>query len=246
MQFISAPRGQYHEGLVNLAVKPSSLAQSYSGCIVNGYRFNTKKHDSGLKTSNHGVLVRVVSEDGEKNFYGTIDEIIKISYPGDNHAVLFKCNWFNVASQTWCKTGKYGIPCLHKEKFLKTDEIYILADQAEQVMYVDDLKEKGWVNVVKTIPRDVYNISDEIEVEPSAEEEEYEEDKDLYTYTADAQQNEADTLPIDQAGGLTIHIDDEDLTAPDIEQDDIDGDGTEEEDEAILDSTENDTSTDEM
>ena len=41
---------------------------------------------------------------------------------------------------------------------LNTNEPYVLASQAEQVFYVEDIVEKDWLVVVKTNPRDLYSM----------------------------------------------------------------------------------------
>nr|DAD29959.1 TPA_asm: hypothetical protein HUJ06_031427 [Nelumbo nucifera] len=53
------------------------------------------------------------------------------------------------------------------------DESFILASQAQQVFYVKDPNEDNWSVVMKTIPRDLFDIQaeevdgdDDLEVEP--------------------------------------------------------------------------------
>ncbi|KAM6580941.1 hypothetical protein CsatA_004715 [Cannabis sativa] len=42
---------------------------------------------------------------------------------------------------------------------MREDEPFILASQAEQIMYVEDLKHEGWHVALKINPRNYYNMS---------------------------------------------------------------------------------------
>jgi hypothetical protein len=55
---------------------------------------------------------------------------------------------------------------------LKTNEPYVLASQAEQVYYVKDTKDPNWMVVVKTKPRDFYDMPEETTNEACQENEE--------------------------------------------------------------------------
>ena len=61
--------------------------------------------------------------------------------------MLFRCNWWDVHD-----TGR-GV------RLLKGNDPFILASQASQVFYCDDIASKGWLIAVKVQPRDVYDIS---------------------------------------------------------------------------------------
>ncbi|GMI85818.1 hypothetical protein HRI_002251100 [Hibiscus trionum] len=56
---------------------------------------------------------------------------------------------------------------------LRTQEPYVLASQAEQVYYVKDIKDSNWQVVVKTKPRDLYDLPcEDVGEEPCQENEE--------------------------------------------------------------------------
>lgn len=59
------------------------------------------------------------------------------------------------------KVDTYGFSMINATCKLKTNKLYILAPQAEQVYYVRNIKESNWQVVVKTMPRDFYDISDD-------------------------------------------------------------------------------------
>ncbi|XVF11733.1 hypothetical protein REPUB_Repub08aG0053100 [Reevesia pubescens] len=70
------------------------------------------------------------------------------------------------------KKDKFGFPMVNVACRLKTDEPYVLASQAEQVYYVKDIKNSNWQVVVKTKPRDLYDLPIEKVGEESCQENE--------------------------------------------------------------------------
>ncbi|KAL0322051.1 UNVERIFIED_CONTAM: hypothetical protein Scaly_2501500 [Sesamum calycinum] len=64
--------------------------------FVNGYNFQTERHNTGKSTMNCGVCVKSSSyTDEEHEFYGIIKEIIQLTYPliPNLPIMLFKCHW---------------------------------------------------------------------------------------------------------------------------------------------------------
>ncbi|KAM3285019.1 hypothetical protein P3S67_023818 [Capsicum chacoense] len=59
---------------------------------------------------------------------------------------------------------------------LNTNEPFVLASQSEQVLYLNDLVDKDWLIVVKTNPRDLFNMP-EFEREVSLNDEVYQQDE---------------------------------------------------------------------
>ncbi|WMV19934.1 hypothetical protein MTR67_013319 [Solanum verrucosum] len=57
----------------------------------------------------------------------------------------------------------YGVLTNVIELFLKTNELFVLVDQASQVFYADDNSNKGWQVVRKTQPRDSYEIVEQMD-----------------------------------------------------------------------------------
>ena len=92
---------------------------------------------------------------GDVTFYGILTDIIELDYSSGKHIVLFKCDWI---SRSGIKKEK---DCTRVDfsKLMREDEPFILASQAEQVMYVEDLEHKGWHVSLKINPRDYYNMS---------------------------------------------------------------------------------------
>uniref|UniRef100_A0A803MV02 DUF4218 domain-containing protein n=1 Tax=Chenopodium quinoa TaxID=63459 RepID=A0A803MV02_CHEQI len=89
-----------------LSKGPSHVAKKYTGYSVNGYRFHTMKRDANCGTQNSGVTLTAITHSfasskdqnpvvGNVNYYGSITEIIEISYHGHFSVVLFRCQWFH-------------------------------------------------------------------------------------------------------------------------------------------------------
>ncbi|XP_058009289.1 uncharacterized protein LOC131183161 [Hevea brasiliensis] len=81
--------------------------------------------------------------------------------------VLFRCNWWDVYDRVrGVKIDEYGGVSVNCKRTLKTNEPFILANQASQVFYVPDNIHKGWHCVIKAHPRDSYDIPLEEDIDP--------------------------------------------------------------------------------
>ncbi|KAG8367592.1 hypothetical protein BUALT_Bualt16G0088400 [Buddleja alternifolia] len=125
------------EDLLHLAYGPDKRVTHYEGCIVNGLRFHTKQREMNKKTQNSGVVVKVEEELGFRDYYGVLTDITQLDYLGNHHVVLFKCDWFEGKS---VQKDKYNYTSINTSKPWKTNEPYVLASQAQQVFYVNDIK----------------------------------------------------------------------------------------------------------
>ncbi|KAG8382296.1 hypothetical protein BUALT_Bualt05G0062100 [Buddleja alternifolia] len=125
------------EDLLHLAYGPDKWVTHYEGCIVNGLRFHTKQREMNKKTQNSGVVVKVEEESGFRDYYGVLTDIIQLDYLGNHHVVLFKCDWFEGKS---VQKDKYNYTSINTSKPWNTNEPYVLASQAQQVFYVNDIK----------------------------------------------------------------------------------------------------------
>lgn len=101
---------------------------------------------------------------GNLTYYGELTDIIEVCYTHETKFVLFKCNWED--NRTGVQVDKFGITSVNFNHLLykenkPTDEPFILASQAEQVMYVDDPKDKEWKSAIKMTCRDTFDMGDE-------------------------------------------------------------------------------------
>ncbi|KAG8387608.1 hypothetical protein BUALT_Bualt02G0038900 [Buddleja alternifolia] len=151
------------EDLVHLAYGPDKRVTHYEACIVNGIRFHTKQREMNKKTQNSGVVVKVEEESGFRDYYGVLTDIIQLDYLGNHHVVLFKCDWYEGRS---VQKDKYGCTSINTSKPWKTNEPYVLASQAQQVFYVNDIKlGNNWKVVIAAQGRSSWNILENKEYE---------------------------------------------------------------------------------
>lgn len=150
--------GSIPEDIYYLVCGPLRSVRRYSGYIVNGFRFHTIDRQENRKTQNGGLMVQG-DDESQKKYYGVLKDVYELQYPGENHVIVFKCDWYDVQHQgRGYKIDEYGITSLSKELSLATYEPFVLESQAEQVFYVPEPRDKSWVAVIKTEPQDLYNI----------------------------------------------------------------------------------------
>lgn len=151
------------EEFLSLSRGPIQYVKSFSGYITNGFRFHTFQRDKNLSTQNSGVVVLGDTGDGHEtlDFYGVLTEVIKLEYLGGNYIVLFRCDWFDVLdSRRGINVDKFGYVSVDTQRFLKSDEPFVLASQVSQVFYATDVVNKGnWRIALKTKPRATYEFS---------------------------------------------------------------------------------------
>ncbi|XP_020092842.1 uncharacterized protein LOC109713253 [Ananas comosus] len=123
--------------------------------------FHTKKHEKYLKTQNSGVFVRGDDDLSNKEYYGLVLDIIELQYQGSKKIALFKSHWWDVYN---CGRGYkedengFFLVNVDRELATNTTDPYILASQAQRVYYAKDIRDPKWLVVVKTQPRDLYDV----------------------------------------------------------------------------------------
>lgn len=158
-----------------LARGPIEIVKKYSGYVVNGVRFHTKKRERCLKTQNSGIVVTVKArsyassrdkhpKEGEINYYGALTDIIQLDYSGKCKVVLFKCDWVDI--NRGCKIDNMGMTLINFNYLQHTgnnicDDPFIFASQAKKVFYVENKRQSDWLVVVHAKVRDVYDMGDD-------------------------------------------------------------------------------------
>jgi len=122
-----------------------------------------------LKSQNSRVLVKGDENAGYLDYFGVLTYIIELSYSGGNNVVLFKCDWWDVSSKRGHLIEKCGLFLISSNCKMRTNEPYVLASQAQQVYYVKDTKDPNWLVVVKTKPRDLYDVLEKATLEACQE-----------------------------------------------------------------------------
>ncbi|KAJ0569814.1 hypothetical protein HanHA300_Chr05g0170861 [Helianthus annuus] len=158
------------EDLRNLASGPAEFVKKYKGFIINGFRFHTKDLEQNRKTQNSGVMLEAMTNSfssakdnnpvmGDVTYYGVLNDIIELEYAVDRKVVLFHCDWISNGSRK--KQDENGFTLLNFEGLNPHNDPFILACQAQQVFYVADRVDKGWKVVIKTTPRDSYDMNEQ-------------------------------------------------------------------------------------
>ncbi|XP_076914543.1 uncharacterized protein LOC143573590 [Bidens hawaiensis] len=162
-----------------LAHGPLRSVKRYSGYLVKGYRFHTKKREKSLSTQNSGVVVTVEGENyassrdkrpvqGVINYYGKLNGIIGINYSGQIRVVLFRCDWVDINRGCKIDNGVTLVNFSYKAhtRANLSDDPFVLAAQVDKVFYVNDPKHKDWEVVRHVKVRDVFDMGSVDQVGP--------------------------------------------------------------------------------
>ncbi|XP_071728492.1 uncharacterized protein [Rutidosis leptorrhynchoides] len=153
------------------AIGPNEVVKKYKGYIINGFRFHIKDVEKYRTTQNSGVILQALTSSfssardndpivGDVTYYCVLNDIIELRYGDDKKIVLFHCDWISSGSRI--KVDENGFTTLDFRGLKQTKEPYILASQAQQVFYVADPARKDWKVVIKTTPRDNFDMDEQI------------------------------------------------------------------------------------
>jgi dTDP-4-dehydrorhamnose reductase len=135
-------------------VGPLFTVTRYEGMDINGYTFYTMTQVQKSFYQNSGVRVRAVVDDSHDDdddtetdtYYGQIKEIWELDYVGLKVA-LFRCRWVTNGKRAMRK-DKYGYVSVDLRVFGYKNELFVFANDVEQVFYVPDLAKKNWFVVM--------------------------------------------------------------------------------------------------
>ncbi|XP_062093425.1 uncharacterized protein LOC133799424 [Humulus lupulus] len=134
--------------LLALASGSDHLGAYYEGCIVNGVRFMSTKRDLKRSTQNSGVFVAGTED---FNYYGILEEVLKLTFTGSYSVTLFKCKWFNTDPRRKKIIIENNITSINTSGEWYKDDPYKLANQVKQVFYLDDLLRGNQWKVVEGV-----------------------------------------------------------------------------------------------
>ena len=144
--------------IIDLVKGPQKKISRMSGCTINGYRFHTKVRERRRKSQNSGFLVQGDHQGEIIDFYGVLIDIIELYYIGRNRVLIFKCDWWDVGNKRRINVDEFGFVSVNVNKTWYKDQPFVLASQAQQVFYVNDLKlGKDWRVVERLQSRNIYD-----------------------------------------------------------------------------------------
>ncbi|KAH0765493.1 hypothetical protein KY285_001364 [Solanum tuberosum] len=165
-----------------LAQGPSFIARRFNAFNVNnGYRFRTKQSEEFKETQNSGVMVvsktesyASTSDNAPKSanitYYGRLNDIVELNYYEEFKVVLFKCDWVDVTKGRGVKDDELGFTLVNFSRLADTGnrerhEPFIFAEQAQQVIFVQDPVDHEWFVPRLIKPRDIFDMGDENSVQ---------------------------------------------------------------------------------
>ena len=117
--------------------------------------------DKKLRTQNYGIVESGQKDEDSKNldYYGVLADAIELQFVMDKKVTLFRCNQSDVYDKIKeVKKSECDFVSVNPCRFSKTNDLFVLVDQASQVFYVDDTSNKGWQVVRKIQSHDSYKI----------------------------------------------------------------------------------------
>jgi hypothetical protein len=158
--YLQTPATPIIQHLRNLADGPKSTVKQWHTYFVNGYKFHTHSWTEGKATVNSGVCMKGVTENGEGDFYGVIENIFEISYNYLDYkkaVVLFYCNWFDPSSRGTKYDSKTNTVDIKMNRKYPLYDPFAMAHNVRQVHYVPypstKTDKRGWCVAITTKPR---------------------------------------------------------------------------------------------
>ncbi|XP_060973950.1 uncharacterized protein LOC133039138 [Cannabis sativa] len=147
------------EELLALACGSDHLVTYYEGVVVNGVRYMVAERDKKRTTQNSGVSV--AGTEGF-NYYGTLEDVMMFTFCGVYSVTLFWCKWFNTNPQRKKTIIENNIISINVSGEWYKDDPFILATQAKQVFYLDDLlRGRHWKIVENVNHRQIWDIEED-------------------------------------------------------------------------------------
>ena len=122
-------------------------------------RYHTETWDIGRTTQNYGVWVEGEHGGSTCDFYGVVTQILEVSYILDHKVALFKCDWYDTDTKKKRIHQQYHITSINVSSKWYKDEPFILPDQSNQVLYLQDCKfGTKWRMVDKVNHRHLWDV----------------------------------------------------------------------------------------
>ncbi|XP_070020356.1 uncharacterized protein LOC142180916 [Nicotiana tabacum] len=161
-----------------LAQGPSYIAKRFNAFDVNNrYQFRTKQSEEFKVTQNSGVMVisktesyASTSDNTPKSanitYYGRLNDIVELNYYEEFKVVLFKCDWVDVTKGRGVKEDDLGFTLVNFSRLTDSGnrehhEPFIFAEQAQQVIFIQNPEDHEWFVPKLIKPRDIFNMAEE-------------------------------------------------------------------------------------
>ncbi|CAA0820068.1 Unknown protein, partial [Striga hermonthica] len=131
--------GITNEYIQDLAKGPLRKVKSYSGYMVNGFKFHTLSCGSSKSTMNSGVCIKGSKFSVENDFYGRLVDVVEVGYDGfhTNTTILFKCEWFDPTARGMNIHNSYKLVDINHKRRFNRYEPFMLGMQAKQVFFCE-------------------------------------------------------------------------------------------------------------
>ncbi|CAA0817961.1 Unknown protein [Striga hermonthica] len=131
--------GITNEYMQDLAKGPLRKIKSYSGYMVNGFKFHTLGCGTSKSTMNSGVCIKGSNFSVENDFYGRLVDVVEVGYNGfhTNTIVLFKCEWFDPTARGMNIHKDYKLVDINHKRRFDRYEPFMLGMQAKQVFFCE-------------------------------------------------------------------------------------------------------------
>lgn len=103
-------------------------------------------------------------------YYGRLNDIVELNYYEEFKVVLFKCDWVDVTKGRGVKDDELGFTLVNFSRLADTGnrerhEPFICAEQAQQVIFIQDHVDHEWFVPPLIKPRDIFDMGDENSVQ---------------------------------------------------------------------------------
>ncbi|XP_010684464.1 uncharacterized protein LOC104899023 [Beta vulgaris subsp. vulgaris] len=140
-----------------LARGPSNRVKRGKGFLISGCKFDVMDRERRRKTQYSGIVVEAEGQE----YFEKLKEIYELNYYGSYKVVMFRCDWVDI--HKGLKTNLNGSVCVNFSKLMHTsrylyDDPFVFSTYAKQVFYVENKMQKGWFYVIRTKPRDLFEV----------------------------------------------------------------------------------------
>jgi hypothetical protein len=80
------------EELFDLSRGPHYVARVFNRCVIHDFFFRTATIGANYNTQNSGVVVKADEKESNMDWYGVLQKVIALDFPGEKEVILFECD----------------------------------------------------------------------------------------------------------------------------------------------------------